>query len=57
MHGGLEGICLDASGSSIDTDNSNNSENVSVLYTVINVPELESYFHLYIPGDMCLFCQ
>ena len=53
MHEGLKGIGLDASVLSIDTDNSNNSENVSVLYTVIHVPELESYFHLNTPGDMC----
>ena len=33
VHGGLEGIGLDASGFSIDTENSSNSEHVSVLYT------------------------
>ena len=38
VHGGLEGIGLDASGLSIDTYDSCNSENVRVLYTVIDVP-------------------
>ena len=38
MHGGLEGIGLDASGLSLDTECSNNYENVSVLYTVFDVP-------------------
>ena len=38
VHGGLEGIGLDASGFSIDTENSSNSEHVRVLYTVIDVP-------------------
>ena len=38
---GLEGIGLSASGFSIDTDNSSNSENVRVWYTVkIDVPQL-----------------
>ena len=38
VHGGPEGIGLDASGFSIDTENSSNSEHVRVLYTVIDVP-------------------
>ena len=38
VHGGLKGIGLDALGLSIDTDNSSNSENVIMLYTVFDVP-------------------
>ena len=33
VHGGLEGIGLEASAFPIDTENSSNSEHVSVLYT------------------------
>ena len=39
VHGGVEGIGLDASGLSIDTDDSSNSENVSVLNTAFDVPK------------------
>ena len=35
-------------GSPIDTDNSSNSKNVRVWYTVFDVPNLEFYFHPYI---------
>ena len=38
VHGRLRGIGLSASGVSIDIDNSSNSENVSVSYTVFDVP-------------------
>ena len=38
VHGGLKGVGLDASGLSTDTDNSSNSENISVVYNVIDVP-------------------
>ena len=38
VHGGLEGIGLDASGFPIGKEDSSNSENVRVLYTVIDVP-------------------
>ena len=37
VHGGLEGIGLDASGFLIDTEDSSNSKHVRVLYTVIDV--------------------
>ena len=37
VHRELKGIGLDASGLSMDTDNSSNSENVSVLNTVFDV--------------------
>ena len=56
MHGGLEGIGLDASGFSIDTENSSNSEHVSVLYTKgLMCLSLKVNSHLNITGDMCLF--
>ena len=38
MHGGFKGIGLDASDYLIDTYNSHNSGNVSMLYTEIDVP-------------------
>ena len=38
VHGGLEVTGLSTSELSIDTDNCSNYENVSVLYTVFDVP-------------------
>ena len=38
VHGQFKGKGLSALGLSIDTDNSGNSENVSMLYTVFDVP-------------------
>ena len=56
VHGGLDGIGLDASGFSIDTENSSNSEHVSVLYTKrLMCLNLKVNSHLNITGDMCLF--
>ena len=38
VHGGLVWVGMNASGLSIDTDNSHNFGNVSILYTEFDVP-------------------
>ena len=56
VHGRLVWVGMNASGLSIDTDSSSNSENVRVNYLQwLICLNLEFNSHLYITGDMCCF--